>query len=402
MSRAGSLIKSSRAAPVPFISYGFALVLVTCTVWSVDATSPALPSMQDDFGLSAAAAGLIVSFLFVGRLIGNFPAPRLLDSLGSPRTASMGGVLLVAGASINLFAPTVEVLYVGRVLQGAGISLLVNAGLRSILVARPGRGVAMTQYGIAATVGGVLGLQSGGLLTGHFGWRSIFALSASLGIFLIILPMISTRASRRSTQQTEAAATAANVLPIPLRSYLPLLLVNFLIFGNYSIWVILPLYAQQTFDATPEVTANLLLIITITHLAAAIPVSRAIRRVGAPRVLVVSVVFAGIGAVSVLLAPSLWWLAIPLIFYGAGMVGSVNCAGDIVLQRGGASARAVGSLRQTSDLGLVVGPLLAGVITDAFSYDAAFIFFPAIMICAAVVGIAVPGGLVPRNAPEAV
>ncbi len=214
--------------------------------------------------------------------------------------------------------------------------------------------------------------------------------------------MISTQASRRSTQQTEAAATAANVLPIPLRSYLPPLLVNFLIFGNYSIWVILPLYAQQTFDATPEVTANLLLIITITHLAAAIPVSRAIRRVGAPRVLVVSVVLAGIGAVSVLLAPSVWWLAIPLIFYGAGMVGSVNCAGDIVLQRGGVSARAVGSLRQTSDLGLVVGPLLAGVITDAFSYEAAFLFFPAIMICAAVVGIAVPGGLAPRNAPEAV
>lgn len=402
MSRAGSLIKSSRAAPVPFISYGFALVLVTCTIWSVDITSPALPSIQEDFALSAAAVGLIVSFLFVGRLIGNFPAPRLLDSLGSPRTASVGGVLLVVGATINMLAPTVEVLYLGRVFQGAGISLLVNAGLRSILFARPGRGVAMTQYGIAATVGGVLGLQSSGLLTGQFGWRSIFAMSAGLGVFLTILPMIGTRVARRSTRNDAPAAATATAFPTSLRTYFPLLIINFLIFGNYSIWVILPLYAQRTFDATPEVTANLLLIITITHLAAAIPVSRAIRRYGAPKVLVVSVIFAAIGSTGVLLATSVWWLTIPLVFYGIGMVGAVNCAGDIVLHRGGASAKAVGSLRQTSDLGLVIGPLLAGAIADAFSYDAPFIFFPAVMLCAAVVGIAVPGVLIPRNAPETV
>ena len=63
----------------------------------------------------------------------NFPAPRLLDAVGSPNTASIGGLLLVAGACINIFAPTIEVLYVGRALQGAGIALLVNA---AILVTR--------------------------------------------------------------------------------------------------------------------------------------------------------------------------------------------------------------------------------------------------------------------------
>ncbi len=143
-------VQVERSPPAqPFIALGFALVLVTCTIWAVDVTSPALPAIRDDFGLSAKSAGLIISVFFIGRILGNFPAPRLLDALGSPSTASIGGLLLVAGACINFVAPTIEVLYVGRALQGAGIALLVNAALRSILFAKPGRGAAMTLYGVA-------------------------------------------------------------------------------------------------------------------------------------------------------------------------------------------------------------------------------------------------------------
>lgn len=389
---------TSRAPSLPFISFGFALVLVSGTIWANDLTSPALPAMKESFGMSAKGAGLIVSFLFLGRLLGNFPAARLLDTVGAPRTASFGGLLLIAGAVTTMLAPNAEVLYLGRVLQGIGVALLVNAGLRSILVARPGRGAAMTLYGIAATVGSVIGLVSSGLLTGNFGWRSIFALSALLGVMLTLLPILSTRVARRATSAVETAPAAVGPA-VPVRTYLVPLVVNFLIFCNYSIWVILPLYAEYRFDASPEMTANLLLIITITHLAAAVPVSRAIRRFGSAAVLISSVVLAVVGTTGALLAPSAWALAIPLLFYGSGMVGSVNAAGDIVLHRGGAGSRAVGSLRQTSDLGLVIGPIAAGSIVDAFGYNAPFIVFPMLMIAAASV-VALLAVRSPRNTME--
>jgi DHA1 family bicyclomycin/chloramphenicol resistance-like MFS transporter len=375
-------VERSRPAQ-PFIALGFALALVTCTIWAVDVTSPALPAIRDDFGLSAKSAGLIVSVFFIGRILGNFPAPRLLDALGSPNTASIGGLLLVAGACINIFAPTIEVLYVGRTLQGAGIALLVNAALRSILFAKPGRGAAMTLYGVASTFGSVLGLQSSGLLTGHYGWRTIFLLSASLGVVLTILPFISTRV-RRPPAQAAGPDIAMRGAVVPVRSYLAPLAINFLVFCNYSIWVILPLYAEERFDSPPEVTANLLLVITIMHLAAALPFSRAIRRFGPATVLAVAVVIAVAGILGVLLAPSAWWLAPPLALYGIGMVGAVNSSGDIVLHRGGAGSNAVSSLRQTSDFGLVIGPIAAGSIADAFGYSAPFIVFPVLLIVAAV------------------
>ena len=391
---------TGRSAPAqPFISFGFAALLVTCTYWAIDITSPALPEIQNDFGLSAKGAGLVFSFVFLGRLIGNFPAARLLDTRGSPRTAAIGGLLMAAGATVNAVSPTIEVLYAGRILQGLGIALVVNAGLRSILFAKPGRGTAMTLFGIASTIGGVLGLQSSGFLTGNYGWRSIFILSAILGVWLTVIPFISVRVARRSLRPAAPAATTAS-RALPVRAYLAPLAINFLIFSNYSIWVLLPLYAEQKFDIGPKMTANLLLIITLTHLVAAVPVSRFIQRFGSPRVLIAGLLLAVVGTVGVLAASSAWLLAIPLVLYGCGMVGAVNAAGDIVLHRGGAGSKAVSSLRLTSDLGLVVGPIVGGAIADSFNYSTPFIAYPILMLAATAAGVLIPGVLMPRTSME--
>ncbi len=76
---------SGGSAPAqPFISFGFAALLVTCTYWAIDITSPAFPEIKDTFGLSAKGAGLIFSFVFLGRLFGNFPAARLLETRRLP------------------------------------------------------------------------------------------------------------------------------------------------------------------------------------------------------------------------------------------------------------------------------------------------------------------------------
>ncbi len=160
------------------------------------------------------------------------------------------------------------------------------------------------------------------------------------------------------------------------------------------------MYAQQKFGIGPKMTANLLLIITLTHLAAAVPVSRFIQRFGSPRVLIAGLLLAVVGTVGVLAAPSAWLLAIPLVFYGCGMVGAVNAAGDIVLHRGGAGSKSVGSLRQTSDLGLVVGPIVGGALADSFSYSAPFIVYPILMLMAAAAGALIPGMLMPRTSKE--
>jgi MFS family permease len=177
---------------------------------------------------------------------------------------------------------------------------------------------------------------------------------------------------------------------MPLRQVLGPILFNFLIFCNYAVWVVLPLYAERKFDATAETTATLLLVITVVHLVAAVPAGRLIQRFGSSNVLTAGLLVAIAGTLGIVAAPDTAWTVVPLILYGSGMVAAVNSAGDIVLQRGGGGSRAVGALRLCSDLGLVIGPFLAGTLADAYGYGAPFVVFPIMMGCAAAARLLIP------------
>jgi hypothetical protein len=61
-----------------------------------------------------------------------------------------------------------------------------------------------------------------------------------------------------------------------------------------------------------------------------------------------------------------------MALYAIGQVAGNSSAGDLILRLGGGGGRAVGAVRLSSDVGLVVGPAAAGVLTDAAGVDASF------------------------------
>lgn len=368
------------------LAYPTALLLVLLSFWTIDIVSPALPAIKADLGLSAAGAGLVFSMMFVGRLIGNFPAAYLLERAGSAATGAIGGVMLAAGSLTAAVAPDMTVLIPGRVIQGAGIALLVNAGLRSIVRAKPAQGAAITVFSIACTSGGILGLQSGGFLTDWRGWRMVFALCAMLAVIATLATLSGRIMSGRSRRAAVPAAPTRD-MPVPLRSLAAPVALNFVVFTNYSVWVALPLLTERIFGASAETNAHLLFVITLVHLLAALPVGRLIRRWGSPRILAIGLIMAMAGTLSVAAAPGLLWLPAPLALYGIGMVAASSSGGDIVLQRGNGGAQAVGVLRLSSDLGLVIGPFVAGSLADALGYRSPFVAFPILMAGAAAVAL---------------
>lgn len=383
LNASGSTLKpGNRTRALP---YAIALLTVILTQWTIDIAAPALPAIKSDLGLSAAGAGLIFSLMFLGRLVGTLPASFMLERYGAAWPAMLGAALLTAGSIIAASANSEATLYPARFVQGAGASLLVNAGLRSILKAKPGQGAAMTYFGFCATVGGVFGLESGGFLTDHSGWRAVFTLSAVIGAVLIAASMIGLVWARRPgiepttvTAVTEQATSSWRQVTVPL-------FINLLVFANYGLWVVLPLYTEQEFGVSSQTNANLLLVITLVHLVAVFPVGRLIRRWGSSRTLLAGMLLATVGTLLILPAPSPVWLIPPLILYGVGQVAAVNAGGDMVLQRCGLSGKAVGYVRLTSDLGLVIAPFAIGALADAFGYRAPLVAMPAMMVAAILV-----------------
>lgn len=371
--------RTPRLYAIPFV---LSLIMVSCTYWSVDIVSPALPDMQDSLELSAASIGLIYSFLFLGRLIGNFPAAYLMARIGTTGTAFVGGLVLIAGSLSGSIASSGLWMTPARLLQGVGIAFLVNACLRAIMGARPGRGAAMTYFSFAATAGGLLGLQTGGYLTEEMGWRSVFIMSAVIAGVITVTSLGARVTAKRAGGPYDLAPVRHVEAEGKTGSLVPPLAFNFLIFFNYSLFVALPLYTERVFDASPETNARLLMVITIVHLVGAFPAGRLIRSWGAQKSMIAGMVVSLIGTALIFPATSPLMIAVPIALYGLGQVTATSAGGDIVLHLGGQSARAVGMVRFSSDLGLVLGPYVTGVISDSFGYRAPFVALPMMMVIA--------------------
>jgi DHA1 family bicyclomycin/chloramphenicol resistance-like MFS transporter len=379
-------VAASRARLVA-LPFSVALAAIVLTYWSVDIVSPALPDLKDDLAISSASVGIIYSLLFLGRLLGNLPAAILLSKIGTAATSTLGGMILAAGTALAAVAPTALLLVPGRIVQGIGISLLVNASLRAILGSKPGRGAAMTYFGVAATLGGVFGLQSGGFLTEHYGWRSVFVFGSVLGGVIAATTIAARITGSNSTVTVEQPSASHADEPVPLGLLLLPLVFNFLVFFNYSVFVALPLYTEHHFGASPEMNARLLMVITVVHILASYPAARAIRVWGAQRSFLVGLAFSIAGCALVLPAPSPFALTLPLVLYGTGQLTGTNAGGDIVLHLGRQSTKSISSLRFSSDLGLVIGPYATGTLSDHLGYGAPFVALSILMSVTAVAAL---------------
>ena len=338
------------------------------TYWTIDIGFPPLPSIQESLDLSATGAQLVFALLFLGRLVANIPAATLIVRIGVQRTAVVGAVILGLGSGAAALATGPALLFPGRILQGIGISLLANAALRSLMALRPGQGAAMTIFTFATTVGGVLGLQSGGYLSQLFGWRAIFVASLGIAAAIAVASALMRPAFVLLPEETSGAAGKGLSGRVALWA-----VINFAVFGAYSLFSALPLYVERRFNASETVSANLLLVAAVIHVVASLPMGRVIRRYGAGTVLVAGLLTACAGLIGMRLPSNVWLLAIPVAVYGAGMVAAGPAVGDLLLRSGGLSTGALRALRISSDLGLVAVPPVIGVAADQLGYGAPFL-----------------------------
>jgi EmrB/QacA subfamily drug resistance transporter len=226
-------------------------------VVTVDATvvNVALPAIERDLGgglagqqwTSNAYLVTLGSLLLIGGSLG--------DIFGERRVFALGVAAFGATSILCAVAPTIEVLVVGRALQGIAGALLTPAALAVIVAtfneAERGRAVgAWTAWG---GIGTVLGPLVGGQLVDSASWRWIFAINVPLvvGTIVLILRVVPGRAegTRRGTVDVLGAALCAlglagmtfGLIEQPLRGwgdpavFLPLAL-GAALFGCFLAW----------------------------------------------------------------------------------------------------------------------------------------------------------------------
>lgn len=98
--------------------YGFDLAVIASVVAS--------DSFEDEFLHTNATtrSGTIVSLFTAGAFFGSFLA-GFCDPLGRRGTLALGGCLFLVGGVLQTAAKAVEMLYIGRLIAGFGIGILV-------------------------------------------------------------------------------------------------------------------------------------------------------------------------------------------------------------------------------------------------------------------------------------
>jgi MFS family permease len=387
---------STAVATLPFAS---ALLVLFLTYWCVDIVSPALPAIAESLALNATGAGLVFSVFFAGRLVTNLPAAWLAERSGPRWTALVGATGLLAGSILAAVSETEALLLPARAIQGAGVAFLATAGLLSVLRARPGGGAAMTAFNVASGLGSSGALLAGGYLTGALDWQSIFWLSAAISGALVVVTLVTRSESALARPAREDEADFASVSAAGHGNQTAAIAANLLVFANYAIWVVsLPLLAAEKFRLDPGQVGLLLLFVNIIHLVSAVPIGQMIRRTGAQRALIVGFAVGAIGLLLIPFAQSIPWLLGPVALYAIGQVAGNSAAGDLILRLGGGGGRAVGTVRLSSDVGMVAGPAAAGVLADSFGFTAPFAALGLVSLGMAVLALAAILGRFSRRA----
>jgi EmrB/QacA subfamily drug resistance transporter len=149
----------------------------------------ALPSIGSELGMDAVSLGWVATAYILASATLLLPFGRLSDIHGRKRIFTLGIIVYIISSLLLAFVPSAGLLIALRVGQGIGGAMIFSTAVAIVTSVFPvgerGRALgittAMTYLGL--TLGPVLG----GILTQHFGWRSIFWATVPLGAVAVSL-----------------------------------------------------------------------------------------------------------------------------------------------------------------------------------------------------------------------
>ena len=313
-------------------------------ILDVSVVNVALPSIRDHLGFTEANLQWVVNaytVTFAGFLL---LGGRAADLLGRRRVFVTGLVMFAAASLAGGLADSQGVLIAARAIQGLGGAVIAPASLSILTTTFPEgaeRNRAVGIWGAMGGAGGAAGVLLGGILTDVLGWRWILfinvpigliaalcaerviaesrnlegsrgfdlagALSATLGLSLLVLGIVRTDVTGWGSPPTLALMTAGLALLVtfvviegrvarqplmPLRIYhsrtLSAANVVVLLLGAavFAMWFFLSLYLQQVRGYSPIRAGLAFLPMTLSIVATTTIVSRAVTRVGPKPLLV--------------------------------------------------------------------------------------------------------------------
>ncbi len=385
-----------------------------CVALGFGIVAPAIPLFAREFGVGPTAAGAVVSAFALMRFVFGLAGGRLVDRVGE-RVALTGGLAVVAVSSLLAgLAATYEQLLLLRGIGGIGSAVFTIAAVSLVLrvAAAHQRGRAMSVYRGGFLIGGIVGPALGGAVLGvslrapFFLYAGTLVLAGLAGALLLPGGRGAPTAPAASPPDADVAGVAAepDVAPaVEARTTLPEALASpayrAALAGNFAVGfallgvrsTLVPLLVVDDLDLAPGWIGAAFLVSSLVQAVLLLPAGRAVDTVGRRPTLIGGGLVSAVALAALVLATGPVSLVLAMVAFGVGSayLGVVPGAlvGDVVEGRGGT---AVAVFQMASDLGSILGPLLAGLLVEQVSFTAALVVSAAVVGASGLLGLTLP------------
>lgn len=388
-----------------------ALMIAVVVALGFGVVVPVLPLFARDFGVGLFEVTLVVSVFAGARLVSHIYAGALTDRIGMRTSICWGAGIVSVSSLLVAAAPNYVALLVFRGLGGVGSALFLNALLAFIVRAVPSgqRGRAVGALHGAFLFGISLGPSVGGLLAEPLGLRWPFVVYAAFCgasglVAYLFLPRTDELPSGGGTPVADDADGSVTDQPRGFASIwraarqlcTDRAFVAALTMMGASRWAatglrfsLVPVFGAEEIGAGPFLVGLALTVAALTQLAVLWPAGKIADTLGRRRLAIPAYLGFAIVAVTFGMVGSVPAFFVVLALYGVGTgftsVVPPAIAGDVVPAE--RSGLAMGVLNTAGDLGVVVGPLVSGLLADRVGYGWGFGVSAALLVVAALAAV---------------
>ncbi|MDU2570244.1 MAG: multidrug effflux MFS transporter, partial [Veillonella sp.] len=212
------------SAKVSFIMVVFLGLLTAITPLATDLYLPALPIMPGELNTTTSNIQMTIGVMTFGVALGQLFGGPISDTMGRKMPLVIGNLLCVISSIICAYAPSIEILLLGRFLQGL-------TGSVGVVIAK----ALMMVNGLAP----VLAPLVGGQLLLFTTWRVIFVILAVFSAILLLGSLLFRESLPKEKRVTGGLATATkNYLTlIKDKCFLGQSLIQFFAFGAFFAYI---------------------------------------------------------------------------------------------------------------------------------------------------------------------
>jgi len=389
-----------------------------CVALGFGVVAPAIPLFASEFGVDATAAGAVVSAFAFMRFISGLGAGRLVDWMGERSSLVLGLVVVAVSSLVAGLSQSYTQLLVLRGIGGIGSAVFGVASVSIVLhvASQRVRGRAMSVYRSGFLLGGIVGPGLGGAALGislrapFFLYAGTLALASAVALGFLGRQRVSDEGAAvegpvEGADTGTAAVPTVEAPPDPpepgLRDVLRTveyqaalvtnLAVGLAVFGLRS--ALVPLLFVHALHTSNSWVAWAFLVSALVQTALMLPAGRWSDTAGRRPALVTGAFVSAAGLAMLAVGGAVWLAMLAMAVFGAGsaFLGSAPAAlvGDVAGRRSGT---VVAVFNMASDLGAVVGPVLAGFLVDHGSFAAAFGLGAVVVGIAGLWGMRLPAG----------